>query len=98
VKEGATVTAYDPEAMNNVKNLIGDKIAYAENEYTALLHADALVICTEWGVFRNPDFNKVGELMSDKVVFDGRNLFDLSEMNEKGFYYNSIGRKTIVGY
>lgn len=98
VKEGATVTAYDPEAIKNVKNLIGDKIAYAENEYAALLHADALLICTEWGVFRNPDFDKMGEMMADKVIFDGRNLFDLTEMNEKGFYYNSIGRKTVTSY
>lgn len=94
-KEGASVTAYDPEAMRNVKNQIGDTISYAENEYAALMHADALVICTEWGVFRNPDFDKMGQLMADKVIFDGRNLFDLSEMNEKGFYYNSIGRKTV---
>lgn len=98
VKEGASVTAYDPEAMKNVKGLIGDKISYAENEYAALLHVDALVICTEWGVFRNPDFDKMGDMMADKVIFDGRNLFDLSEMNEKGFYYNSIGRKTVSSY
>lgn len=96
VHEGAHVTAYDPEAMKNVQKLLGDKIQYAESEYAALLHADALVICTEWGVFRNPDFDKMAQLMADKVIFDGRNLFDLSEMNEKGFYYNSIGRK-IVG-
>jgi len=95
LKHGAIVTAYDPEAMSNVRNQIGDSISYAENEYTALLDADALIICTEWGVFRNPDFNKMGQLMADKVIFDGRNLFDLSEMSEKGFYYNSIGRKTV---
>jgi UDPglucose 6-dehydrogenase len=94
-KEGAVITAYDPEAMKNVKGLIGDKVNYAESEYAALLHADALVICTEWGIFRNPDFDKMGEMMADKVIFDGRNLFDLAEMNEKGFYYNSIGRKIV---
>ncbi|MEY3238199.1 MAG: hypothetical protein RI883_2300 [Bacteroidota bacterium] len=94
-KEGAVVTAYDPEAMKKVKDLIGDKVNYAESEYAALLHADALVICTEWGIFRNPDFDKMGEMMADKVIFDGRNLFDLAEMNEKGFYYNSIGRKIV---
>jgi UDPglucose 6-dehydrogenase len=92
VKEGATVCAYDPEAMPNVKDVIGDKITYAENEYEALKDADALVICTEWGVFRNPDFKEMGNLLKDKVIFDGRNLFDLKEMNEKGYYYNSIGR------
>lgn len=89
---GASITAYDPEAMKNVQNLLGDKIAYAANEYEALQDADALVICTEWGVFRNPDFNKVSALLKDKVVFDGRNLFELEEMTEKGFFYSSIGR------
>lgn len=94
-KEGAEIVAYDPEAMKNVEKQIGDKIHYAESEYAALLHADALVICTEWGVFRNPDFDKMKSLMADAVVFDGRNLFDLDEMNERGFYYNSIGRKVV---
>lgn len=94
-KEGAEIVAYDPEAMPNVQRLIGDKIQYAESEYAALLHADALLICTEWGVFRNPDFDKMKEMMADSVIFDGRNLFDLDEMNERGFYYNSIGRKTV---
>jgi UDPglucose 6-dehydrogenase len=92
---GATVVAYDPEAMSNVKNLIGDKISYASNEYDVLKDADALVICTEWGVFRNPDFAKLKKLMNDAVIFDGRNLFDMDEMTELGFYYNSIGRRTV---
>ncbi len=91
---GAEITAYDPEAMPNIKGVIGDKIAYAATEYEALDNADALLICTEWGVFRNPDFDKIAELLKDKVIFDGRNLFDVEEMNEKGFYYSSIGRKT----
>lgn len=91
-KAGASITAYDPEAMKNVENLLGDKIAYAANEYEALEDADALVICTEWGVFRNPDFAKVSAKLKDKVIFDGRNLFELEEMTEKGFYYSSIGR------
>jgi UDPglucose 6-dehydrogenase len=95
VKEGAQVTAYDPEAMNNVKQLIGDKIEYATSEYDALEGADALVICTEWGVFRNPDFNKVKSMMADAVIFDGRNLFEVEDMNQLGFYYSSIGRTTI---
>ncbi len=94
-KEGATICAYDPEAMKNVEREIGYKIMYAKDEYEALIDADALVICTEWGVFRNPDFDRIGELLKDKVIFDGRNLFDSEEMNEKGFYYNSIGRKTV---
>ncbi len=95
VKAGAKVTAYDPEAMENVKGEVGDKISFAENEYEALKGADALLICTEWGVFRNPDFDKMKSLMKDSVIFDGRNLFEISEMNEKGFYYSSIGRSVV---
>jgi UDPglucose 6-dehydrogenase len=95
LKEGAQVYTYDPEAMDNVKSLLGDTIKYGSDEYTVLENADALLICTEWGVFRNPDFNRVKSLMKDAVVFDGRNLFDLDEMNEKGFYYSSIGRNLI---
>jgi UDPglucose 6-dehydrogenase len=95
LEKGATVSAYDPEAMNNVNQLLGDKISYADNEYAALENVDALLICTEWGVFRNPDFEKMASLMNDKVIFDGRNLFEVNEMNEKGFYYQSIGRQTI---
>jgi UDPglucose 6-dehydrogenase len=92
---GATVTAFDPEAMPNIKGVIGDKISYASNEYEALENADALVVCTEWGIFRNPDFDKIASLLNDKVIFDGRNLFDLNEMNERGFYYSSIGRSIV---
>ena len=95
VTAGATVTAFDPEAMPNVKGAIGDKIHYASNEYEALENADALVVCTEWGIFRNPDFDKIADLLNDKVIFDGRNLFDLNEMNERGFYYSSIGRSIV---
>ncbi|MCO5259525.1 MAG: UDP-glucose/GDP-mannose dehydrogenase family protein [Crocinitomicaceae bacterium] len=93
---GAKITAFDPEAMNNVKNIVGDKINYAENEYEALEGADALLICTEWGIFRNPDFNRMKELMKKKVIFDGRNLFDTAIVAKNGFYYQSIGRE-IVG-
>lgn len=95
VKHGATVTAYDPEGMNNVKNIVGDKITYAENQYDALLKADALLIATEWSVFRNPDFERMEESMTNKVIFDGRNLYDLQKMIELGYYYNSVGRKLI---
>lgn len=95
LKEGAQIKAYDPEAMENVKSQIGDVISYEANEYDALKEVDALIICTEWGIFRNPDFGKMKENMKDAVIFDGRNLFDIEEMTSKGFYYNSIGRKTI---
>ncbi|MFA5574129.1 MAG: UDP-glucose/GDP-mannose dehydrogenase family protein [Brumimicrobium sp.] len=94
--EGAEVTAYDPEAMDNIKAIYGDRINYAKNEYDALKGKDALIISTEWSVFRNPDFNRLGNLLKDKVIFDGRNLFETHTMNEKGFYYESIGRKTVV--
>ena len=92
---GASVIAYDPEAMPNVKKLLGDKISYAQNRYNALDGADALVIVTEWPVFRTPDFDFMKEKLKSPVIFDGRNLYDLERMKACGFYYNSIGRKTI---
>ena len=92
-KEGATVTAYDPEAMPNVKGQIGDKIKYAENQYQALECAAALIIATEWSEFRTPDFDLMDQhLTQNKIVFDGRNLFDVAKMNELGYHYESIGR------
>ena len=93
---GASITAYDPEAMENVKGIFGEQISYAPDEYTALAAADALLICTEWSAFRNPNFIAMKDLMADSVIFDGRNLFDIEEMSEKGFYYSSIGRKNIL--
>jgi UDPglucose 6-dehydrogenase len=93
---GATVSAYDPEAMANVKGIFGEQISYATDEYAALAGADALLICTEWSIFRNPNFRAMKDLMADAVIFDGRNLYDLDELTEKGFYYSSIGRKTIL--
>jgi UDPglucose 6-dehydrogenase len=95
LKLGAEITAYDPEAMDNVKEKYGDKINFATDRDSALDGADALVIATEWQVFRNPDFSKMASKMSQKVIFDGRNLYDLKEMKELGFYYNSIGREVI---
>lgn len=96
LKAGATITSYDPEAMENVKERLGDKINYADDMYAALNGADALVICTEWSAFRSPDFDKIGSSLKKKVIFDGRNLYELSDMEERGFYYNSIGRRTVV--
>ena len=96
VKEGAEVIAFDPEAMKNVKNLLGDKIKYADSRYDALDGADALIIATEWSEFRTPDFDKMAGLLKNKAIFDGRNLFELNQMKEKGFYYESIGRKTVL--
>ncbi|MCX2485981.1 UDP-glucose dehydrogenase family protein [Pedobacter sp. MR2016-24] len=95
VKQGATVTVFDPEGMPNVKRLIGDKVKYAEDQYEALTGADALLIATEWSVFRNPDFDKMEEKLVNKVIFDGRNLYNLQKMIDLGYYYNSIGRKLV---
>lgn len=95
LKEGATVTAYDPEAMKNVKQLLGNTIEFAQYQYDALKDADALIIATEWSEFRTPDFEKISSLLKNKVIFDGRNLFDLKHMEELGFYYVSVGRRTI---
>lgn len=93
VKEGATVSVFDPEAMANVKGVIGDKVTYAENQYAALDKADALIIATEWSVFRTPDFDRIADTLKEKVVFDGRNLFEVPRMQELGFFYESVGRK-----
>jgi UDPglucose 6-dehydrogenase len=95
LKEGAAVSAYDPEAMNNVKALLGDKITFHEMQYNALANADILIIATEWSEFRTPDFEKIASLLKNKVIFDGRNLFDLKQMEELGFYYVSIGRRIV---
>jgi len=92
-KAGAIITVYDPEAMENVKSQIGEKIHYATNQYQALEKADALIIATEWSEFRTPDFELMNQqLKQNKIVFDGRNIFDVRKMKELGYYYESIGR------
>lgn len=93
--EGVKIKAYDPEAMENVKQVIGDKIEYTDSPYGALLDADALLIFTEWPVFRTPDFEVVNKLLKNKVIFDGRNLFELEQMQELGYKYYSIGREVV---
>lgn len=93
--EGASVKAFDPEAMNNVRGVIGDKIQYVENMYDALEGADALIIATEWAEFRNPNFERIEGLLKNKIIFDGRNVFALEKMEELGYRYISIGRKTV---
>ncbi len=92
---GAKVKAFDPEGMDNVRKLYGDKIELVENQYDAIDGADALAIITEWSVFRTPDFAKVSSLLNDNVVFDGRNLYELSKMEAMDIYYSSIGRETV---
>jgi len=92
VAEGAEVIAHDPEALNNVKKLIGDKIKYSELQYDTLEGADCLMIITDWQSFRNPNFGRIALKLKNKVIFDGRNLFEHEEMAEIGFKYFSIGR------
>ena len=95
-KAGATVTAFDPEGANNVKKLIGDRINYAKDEYEALKGADSLIICTEWSLFRTPDFAQLESELKERTIFDGRNLYELDEMKAKGFHYVSIGRNVVT--
>ena len=92
---GATICAYDPEAMNNVKNVIGDKISYANDPYETLVDADALLIATEWNIFRTPDFDQLEKLLKAKVIFDGRNLYSPKQMRDIGYYYCSVGRELV---
>jgi len=96
LKENASVTAFDPAAMENVKKLTGNKIAFAADEYAALDGADLLLIATEWSLFRTPDFNEMKKRMKKPVIFDGRNLYGIDQMQELGFTYFSIGRKNII--
>lgn len=91
---GATVSAFDPEAMNNVRALLGDKICFADSQYEALADAHALIIATEWNEFRTPDFIKMVKNMKGRTIFDGRNLFDVNAIRELGFHYESVGRGT----
>lgn len=92
LSEGANVSCFDPEAMGNVRALYGDRIRFAENPYDALQDADALVIATEWNEFRTPDFLRIVKNLKNKVIFDGRNLFDVDAIRGLGFHYVSVGR------
>lgn len=95
LKKGAKVVAYDTIAEKNVQKILGDKIQYAKTMYEALENADALFIATEWPEFKNPNFKLMAEKMNNKVIFDGRNMYPLETPEQNGFYYKSIGRKTI---
>jgi UDPglucose 6-dehydrogenase len=92
---GANISVFDPEAMENVKKKFGGKINYAKSMYQATIDADALIISTEWSIFRTPNFKKLKEHLKSPVIFDGRNLYDIEDMEKEGFYYNSIGRKMV---
>lgn len=96
LEEGCKIKTYDPEGMENVKKIMGNSIEYAESPYGALIDADALFIMTEWPVFRNPDFETVERLLKNKVIFDGRNLFEPEQMQELGYTYYSIGRQVVL--
>ena len=95
LERGANVRCYDPEAMPNVQQVLGDTIDYSEKMYDTLEGADFLVIATEWPEFRTPDFDKIGALLKEKLIFDGRNVFEMDSMRKHGFTYYSIGRKVI---
>ena len=94
LKEGATVTVFDPEAMPNVKKKMGNKIDFADNQYDAIKDCEALIVATEWNEFRTPDFDRMVSLMKHKVIFDGRNVYEPGRMKDLGFHYESIGRGT----
>ena len=92
LSQGAKVKVFDPEAMENVKAVFGDRIQLVSDQYEAIIGVDALVILTEWSVFRTPSFKVVKQLLKKPMVFDGRNLYSLEQMQELGFAYESIGR------
>ena len=94
LQKGANIKAFDPEAMPNVKRRFGNQIEYCLNKYEAIEEADALIICTEWSIFRTPDFERLKKSLKQPAIFDGRNLFEIEEMKKEGIYYSSIGRKT----
>lgn len=95
LKAGAKVKCFDPEAMENVKEKYGDKITFAQDEYSCLDGADALIVATEWALFRTPDFKKIASKLNEKVIFDGRNLYDIEEMKQHDFFYASVGREVV---
>ena len=97
LKEGAVIRAHDPEAMENVRKIFGDKIQYFENPYDAAEGADAIFIATEWPEFRTPDFEKLSGTVKSKVIFDGRNVYELNVMKEQGYKYFSVGREVVHG-
>ncbi len=95
LKKGAKLQVFDPEAMPNIEKLFGEKLKYSESMYAALEGADALLICTEWSIFRTPNYEKLKQLLKNPVIFDGRNLYNLNDMETEGFTYVSVGRKEI---
>jgi UDPglucose 6-dehydrogenase len=97
IEDGAVIKVHDPEGMENVKKILGDKVQYCNTPYEAAESADAIFIATEWPEFRTPDFEKLNSALKAKVIFDGRNLYDLAVMKEMGYVYYSIGREVVNG-
>ena len=95
LESGASICAFDPEAVQNVREVFGSQICYSEAQYECLEDADALIVATEWNEFRTPDFDKILSLLKEPVIFDGRNVFDVHTMEKKGFHYESIGRPLV---
>jgi UDPglucose 6-dehydrogenase len=97
LKEGVKLKVHDPEGMENVKKIIGDKVEYCETPYDAAAGADAIFIATEWPEFRTPDFERLSGILKNRIIFDGRNLYDLNTMKEMGYTYYSVGREVVNG-
>jgi UDPglucose 6-dehydrogenase len=95
LEQGVSLNVYDPEAMPHIQKKFGEQLSYKESMYEALKGADALIICTEWSIFRTPDFSKIKKCLREPVIFDGRNLYNLDDMETEGFSYISIGRRSI---
>ncbi len=93
LKRGAKLAVYDPEAMPNIEKRFGDALDYKKTMYDTIENNEALVICTEWSIFRTPDYQKLRKLLINPLIFDGRNLYNVKDMQSEGFTYISIGRK-----
>jgi UDPglucose 6-dehydrogenase len=93
LEKGATVAAYDPEAMDEAKRIFGTRIQFCPNNYSCLEGVDALLVVTEWQAFRNPNFDRMKSLMAQPVVFDGRNIYDAENLRELGFTYYGVGKR-----
>jgi UDPglucose 6-dehydrogenase len=96
LKEGAKVRAHDPAAIPNAKKVFGSRVQFSESAYMALRKADALIVVTEWNEFRTPDFKRMSEIMKEKIILDGRNIYDPKEVRSAGFTYYGIGRKNDI--
>jgi UDPglucose 6-dehydrogenase len=92
LSKGVNIKVYDPQAMDNAREIFKDKIQYCNSPYECLKEAEALIVLTEWNEFRHPNFETIGKLMSEKIIFDGRNIYDPTKVKSAGFEYYGIGR------